>query len=139
MNRAIFPRRLHDLYTPLCSQHTCLEFRDGEPEKIPEYSGKHYMVEEKCSVLDKLTEWCQNPTMNTKSATGHDLETLPTPLILTIHLPESQLNTVLQSRYLRDILKTVYELPNITLTCPSHPSLPLSQEYQMTYTYLALL
>ena len=80
------------LYMPHRSQRTCLEFREEEPEKSPEYSGTHYMVEEKHSVLEKLTVWYPNPTLNTKSVTGHDLETLPIPLILTIHLTDSQLN-----------------------------------------------
>jgi hypothetical protein len=53
------------------------------------------MVAEKHSVLEKLTVWYQNPILNTKSATGHDLETLATPLTLTIHLTDSQLNIIL--------------------------------------------
>jgi hypothetical protein len=76
---------------PHRSQRTCLEFRVQEPEKSPEHSGTHYMAEGKHSVLEKLTVWYQNPTSNTKSANGHDLATLPTPLILTIHLTDSQL------------------------------------------------
>lgn len=91
------------LYMPPRTQRTCLEFREEEPEKkSPEYSGTHYRVEEKQYVLEKMAVWYQNPTLNTKSATGHDLETLPTPLILTIHLTESQLYIILQSRYLSD-------------------------------------
>ena len=83
------------LYMPLRSQRMCLEFREGEPEKCPEYRGTHYMVQEQHSVLEKLTVWYQNPILNTKSATGHDLETLPTPLILKIRLTETQLNIIL--------------------------------------------
>jgi len=54
----------------------------------------------KAFCFGKMTVWYQNPTLNTTSATGQDLEALTTPLILTIHLTESQLNIILQSRYL---------------------------------------
>jgi len=89
------------IYMPLRSQRKCLEFREEAPEKKnPRMQWYTLHGRGKAFCFGKMTVWYQNPTLNTTSATGQDLEALTTPLILTIHLTESQLNIILQSRYL---------------------------------------
>ena len=105
------------LYMPLRSQHTCLEFTDEKPEQSPEYSGTRNMAEEKRSYFGKTDSMVLEPNFEHKTCKRAFL-------IHTIHLPESQLNIILQSRYLSDNY-SMYELPNIPFTCPPHPRPPV--------------